>query len=95
MVMLDLGVIEESRRAWNSPIVQVGEPDGTIWFGVDFRKVNDASCFYAYPMLRVDELLDRLGTARFFSMLDLTKGYWLIPLSPGSKEKIAFSSPNS
>ncbi len=44
-------------------------------------------------MLRVDELLDRLGTARIYSTLDLTKGYWQIPLSPLSKEKSAFATP--
>ncbi len=44
-------------------------------------------------MVRVDELLDRLGTARFYSTLDLTKGYWQIPLSPLSKEKSAFTTP--
>ncbi len=44
-------------------------------------------------MPRVDELLDRLGTARFYSTLDLTKGYWQIPLSPLSKEKTAFTMP--
>ncbi len=44
-------------------------------------------------MPRVDELLDRLGTARFYSTLDLTKGYWQIPLSPLSKEKSAFTTP--
>ena len=43
-----------------SPIVLVGKKDGSIRFCVDYRKVN------AYPMPRVDELLDRLGMARFF-----------------------------
>ncbi len=51
------------------------------------------SKFDAYPMPRVDELLDRLGVARFYSTLDLTKGYWQIPLSPLSKEKTAFTTP--
>ncbi len=37
--------------------------------------------------------LDRLGTARIYSPLDLTKGYWQIPLSPLSKEKSAFTTP--
>jgi len=62
---------------------------------VDYRRVNDVSRFDAYPMPRVDELLDRLGTARFSTTLDLTKGYWQIPLSPESKEKTAFSTPYS
>ncbi len=51
------------------------------------------SKFDTYPMPRVDELLDRLGSARFYSTLDLTKGYWQIPLSPLSKEKSAFTTP--
>ncbi len=51
------------------------------------------SKFDAYPMPRVDELLDRLGTARIYSTLDLTKGYWQISLSPLSKEKSAFTTP--
>ncbi|XP_061920399.1 uncharacterized protein LOC133661276 [Entelurus aequoreus] len=91
--MLELGVIEESHSAWCSPIVLVGKKDGSVRFCVDYRKVNAVSRFDAYPMPRVDELLDRLGTARFFTTLDLTKGYWQIPLSPESKEKTAFSTP--
>ncbi|XP_077936125.1 uncharacterized protein LOC144383152 [Gasterosteus aculeatus] len=90
--MLELGVIE-SNSAWCSPIVLVAKKDGSVRFCVDYRRVNDVSRFDAYPMPRVDELLDRLGTARFFTTLDLTKGYWQIPLSPESKEKTAFSTP--
>ncbi len=55
--------------------------------------MNAVSKFDAYPMPWVDELLDRLGTARISQTLDLTKGYWQIPLSPLSKEKSAFATP--
>ncbi len=91
--MLNLGVIEESHSDWASPIVLVPKTDGSVRFCVDYRKVNAVSKFDAYPMPRVDELLDRLGAARFYSTLDLTKGYWQIPLSPLSKEKTAFTTP--
>ncbi len=91
--MLEMGVIEESNSDWASPIVLVPKTDGSVRFCVDYRKVNAVSKFDAYPMPRVDELLDRLGTARFYSTLDLTKGYWQIPLSPISKEKTAFTTP--
>ncbi len=91
--MLEMGVIEESRSDWASPIVLVPKTDGSVRFCVDYRKVNAVSKFDAYPMPRVDELLDRLGTARFYSTLDLTKGYWQIPLSPLSKENSAFTTP--
>ncbi len=91
--MLEMGVIEESRSDWASPIVLVPKTDGSVRFCVDYRKVNAVSKFDAYPMPWVDELLDRLGTARFYSTLDLTKGYWQSPLSPLSKEKSAFTTP--
>ncbi|KAK5854605.1 hypothetical protein PBY51_004785 [Eleginops maclovinus] len=91
--MLEMGVIEESTSDWCCPVVLVHKPDGSIRFCVDYRRVNEVSKFDAYPMPRVDELLDRLGTARFYTTLDLTKGYWQIPLSPESKEKTAFSTP--
>ena len=74
--MLQLGVIEESRSAWSSPIVLVPKPDGTFRFCNDFRRLNEASAFDAYPMPRVDELIERLGPARYLTTLDLTKGYW-------------------
>ncbi len=45
-------------------------------------------------MPRVDELLDRLGRARYISTLDLTKGYWQVPLSEDAKPKTAFSTPS-
>ncbi len=91
--MLELWVIEESHSDWASPIVLVPKTDGSVRFCVDYRKVNAVSKFDAYPMPRVDELLDRLGSARFYSTLDLTKGYWQVPLSPLSKEKTAFTTP--
>ncbi len=75
-----------------APIVLVTKMDGSVRFCVDYHNVNAVSKFDMYPMPRVDELLDRMGTARFYSTLDLTKGYWQIPLSPVSKEKTAFTT---
>ena len=92
--MLEAGIIEESRSEWCSPIVLVPKPDGTVRFCNDFRQLNSISQFDAYPMPRVDELIERLGTARFISTLDLTKGYWQVPLTPEAKEKTAFATPD-
>ncbi len=78
--MLEMGLIEESHSDWASPIILVPKTDGSVRFCVDYRKVNAVSKFDAYPMARVDKLLDRLGTAHIYSTLDLTKGYWQIPL---------------
>ncbi|KAL1255563.1 hypothetical protein QQF64_013624 [Cirrhinus molitorella] len=92
--MLKLGVIEPSRSAWSSPIVMVPKLDGTLRFCNDFRRLNQVSEFDGYPMPRVDELLERLWRARYISTLDLTKGYWQVPLTDAAKEKTAFSTPS-
>ncbi|XP_068121096.1 uncharacterized protein [Hyperolius riggenbachi] len=91
--MLELGVIEPSHSEWSSPIVLVPKPDGSLRFCNDFRKLNEVSKFDTYPMPRVDELIERLGPARYITTLDLTRGYWQIPLTPTAREKTAFSSP--
>ncbi|XP_054827921.1 A-kinase anchor protein 12-like [Eublepharis macularius] len=73
--MLQLGVIEPSRSPWRSPVVLVPKPDGSVRFCIDFREVNRIAQFDAYPMPRAETLIDQLGTARYLTALDLTKGY--------------------
>ena len=92
--MLRLRVIEESRSAWSSPVVLVPKTDGTFRFCNDFRRLNEASQFDAYPMPRVDELIERLGPARYLTTLDLTKGYWQVPLTRSAQEGY-ISTPSS
>ena len=91
--MLRLRVIEESRSAWSSPVILVPKPEGTFRFCNDFRRLNEVSEFDAYPMPRVDELIERLGPARYLTTLDLTKGYWQVPLTRTAREKTAFATP--
>ncbi|KAL1252714.1 hypothetical protein QQF64_017407 [Cirrhinus molitorella] len=69
-------------------------PDGTLRFCNDFRRLNEVSEFDSHPMPCVDELLERLGRARFISTLDLTKGYWQVALTESAKPKTAFSTPS-
>ncbi|KAJ8333482.1 hypothetical protein SKAU_G00414900 [Synaphobranchus kaupii] len=90
---LKLGVTEKSNSAWSSLIVLVPKPNGSVRFCNDFRRLNEVSKFDAYPMPRVDKLIDRLGVARFITTLDLTRGYWQVPLAPEAREKPAFATP--
>lgn len=43
-------------------------------------------------MPRIDNILDRIGGAHILTTLDLTKGYWKIPLHPSDKPKTAFAA---
>ena len=91
--MLRMGVIEPSHSDWRSPIVMVPKPDGSIRFCIDYREVNRVAKFDAYPMSRTSTLIDQLGTATYLSALDLTKGYWQVPVHPEDREKTAFATP--
>jgi len=91
--MLTAEIIEPSYSEWCSPIVLVQKPDDSIRFCNDFRQLNAISKFDAYPMPRVDEMIERIGKARFITTLDLTKGYWQVALAPEAQEKTAVATP--
>ncbi|CAM5102543.1 unnamed protein product [Natator depressus] len=88
--MQQMGVIRPSHSSWASPVVLVPKPDGEIRFCMDYGKLNAVTCPDNYPMARTDELLEKLGRAQFISTLDLTKGYWQVPLDESAKERSAF-----
>ena len=61
-------------------------------FCVDYRAINKVTKKDIYPLPRIDEALDQLGGASFFSALDLNSGFWQLQMDKASKEKTAFSS---
>lgn len=86
-------MIEPSQSEWWSPIVLVPKPDGSIHFCIDFWEVNKKAKFDTYPMPRADILLNQVGKASYLSSLDLTKGYWQVPLWSWDRKKTAFATP--
>ena len=88
--MLTSGVICPSNSPWASPVVMVKKKDSSHHFCVDFRQLNVATIKDAHPLPRIDDLLDALHGARWFSTLDLKSGYWQVPIMERDKEKIAF-----
>ena len=88
--MLQLGIIRPSMSPWASPVVIVPKPDGTIRFCVDYRKVNRVTKMDAYPIPSMERMIDKVASAKYNSTIDLTKGYWQIPLETSTIEKSAF-----
>ena len=91
--MQEAGVIQSSNSPWSSPVVKVRKRDGTHRFCVDYRELNSVTKADTFPLPRIDDLLDQLGEARYFTTLDLASGYWQIRMHPDSVEKTAFITP--
>ncbi|KAJ7987881.1 hypothetical protein DPEC_G00331190 [Dallia pectoralis] len=88
--LLRIGLVEPSARSWFGSIVLVPKPDGSVRFFNDFGLLNAISTFDVYPT----EMIEQLGKAIFISTLNLTKGYWQVPLAPEVCHMTAFSTPD-
>ena len=88
--MEECGIIEPSFSEWASPIFVIKKKDGTLRLCVDYHRLNSASEREAYPMTRIDDLIDRVGNPRFISTIDLTRGNWQMPVAPKDQHKTAF-----
>jgi hypothetical protein len=85
--MLTQGIIRPSTSPWAAPVVIIPKPDGTIRLCVDYRKLNEVTKMDAYPIPSMDRMIEKVTKAKYISTLDLTKGYWQIPLADSTIEK--------
>lgn len=92
--MLQDDVIQPSKSPWASPVVLVEKKDKSLRFCVDYRKLNRVTKKDVYPLPRIDDALDRLRTAKYFSSLDLKSIYWQIEVDERDREKTAFVTPD-
>ncbi|GFX78235.1 hypothetical protein TNCV_5135821 [Trichonephila clavipes] len=88
--LLHLKLIEPSESEWAHPIVCVSKKNGSIRLCVDYRHLNSFTIADAYPMQNAKDLLFEVGQANYITVLDLTKGYWQIPMAEEAKPYTAF-----
>ncbi|XP_064086140.1 uncharacterized protein LOC135201192 [Macrobrachium nipponense] len=90
----DMGVIKKSCSPWAAPIVCARRADGSLRLAIDYRGVNSVSQpATLHPIPVVEDLLDRLGQAKYFSVLDAKSGYHQMPLRKEDCEVSAFVVP--
>lgn len=90
--LLAQGVIEKSCSPWSAAVVLVKKKDGSTRCCVDYRGLNAVTTKDSYPLPRVDDTLDALTGAQWFSTLDLKSGYHQVEVAEEDREKTAFSS---
>lgn len=88
--LMRLGLIRKSRSPWSSRIVLARKSDKTWRMAIDYRKLNSVTKRNNYPLPRIDEMMDACAGARYFSTVDLAKGFHQQALSGRSIEKTAF-----
>lgn len=92
--LLDHGLAKPSYSSWSSPCLLVAKPDNTFRFCTDYRKVNKVTKPDSFPLPRMEDCIDRVGSAHFVSKFDLLKGYYQVPLTPRAQEISAFITPS-
>ena len=91
--LLEMGVAEESTSPWASPIVPVPKSDGSIRLCIDYRRLNGVTQADPYYMGTLEEILERVGSSKCLSKLDLCKGFYQIEVEVESIPKTAFITP--
>ncbi|XP_063613940.1 uncharacterized protein LOC134787153 [Penaeus indicus] len=90
--MLELDVIEPSASPYSNPLIAVKKKDGSDRVCLDSRKINKLTVFDSEPMPDQDLIMTRISGSRYFTKIDLSRGYWQIPID--EKKQANHSIPN-
>ena len=77
---------------WAAGIVIARKKDGALRFCTNYIKINKQTKRDCYPIPQIDDTLNWVGGAKYKSTMDMTSGYWQLPIREEDKEKTAFIS---
>ncbi|XP_063061560.1 uncharacterized protein LOC134454470 isoform X2 [Engraulis encrasicolus] len=92
--LMDNDLAERSYSSWTSPCILVKKANGSNRFCTDYRKLNSVTKPDSFPLPRMEDCVDQVGSAKFVTKIDLLKGYWQIPLTQRAREVSSFVTPS-
>jgi hypothetical protein len=90
--MLQKGLIQHSHNEFSSPVLLVKKKDQSWRFCIDYQHLNALAMKFKYLVPNIDELLDELHGACWFTSLDLRAGFHQILMKPGEEYKTTFQT---
>ncbi|GFW99889.1 hypothetical protein TNCV_3510081 [Trichonephila clavipes] len=91
--LLELGVIEIGQSDYTSPLILVESPNKDPRPCVDYRRLNEITRAEFFPLPNMEEIVEKVSAAPYVTVMDLSKGYFQIPLTPRAQRYAAFVTP--
>ncbi|GFX11357.1 hypothetical protein TNCV_2804191 [Trichonephila clavipes] len=91
--LLQQGIIVECESLYTSPVVLIPKPNGSMRLRIDYRKLNAQTVPDSYPLLRMDDLLNKVKPTPYMSTFDLRSGYNQVKVVAEDQDKTAFTCP--
>ncbi|GBN18709.1 Retrovirus-related Pol polyprotein from transposon 297, partial [Araneus ventricosus] len=90
--MLKYNIIEPGASEFTSPMILVETPGREPRPCIDYRKLNEITRTQFYPIPNIEQRVETVAKARYITLIDLTKGYWQIPLSKRAQGIATFAT---
>ena len=92
--LLKQGLIHESSSPWAAPIVKARRKNGHLRLAMDYHRLNGLALPQHHPLPLIDDLVDQLTDAKFFSTVNLKSGYYQLQMQEENASKTSFVAPD-